>query len=111
MREQRQRESCNASAAYPRNLGNDKGPYCGSNRDGSCQAGERFLQFGRTDAARTQAAPASGGRLSCAATEAVAARQQDSIRLGRAVAAQEPGSNRPHHSPVLHHACADGDAS
>ena len=44
-----------------------------------------------------------GGRL----LEAVPARQPGSIRLGRAVAAQEPGSNRPHHSRVLHHACAD----
>ena len=37
-----------------------------------------------------------GGRL----LEAVPARQPGSIRLGRAVAAQEPGSNRPHHSPT-----------
>ena len=75
---------------------------------------ERLLPFGgAVPAIRAGGCHENAGQLPpreggcCAATEAVAARQQDSIRLGRPVAAREPGSSRPHYSRVLHHACAD----
>jgi hypothetical protein len=83
---------------------------------GSCPAAGSFLQV--PSCPRAGSCPVPGWFLpgSCPIPARflpgscpVPARQPGSIRLGpRAVAAQEPGSNRPHHSRVLHHACADG---